>query len=101
MKRLTYTMLAFLLLTVLFSCRQSQADRYQRYLEEKDDTTFEYIQEPADSVVEAEGSESEARNEDADWADDDGLVAVPDIPQERAVRMNADDYEVKKAMSGK
>ena len=98
MKRLTYTMMAFLLLMVLASCRQSQADRYQRYLEEKNDTTFEFIEQPADSVVEAE---AEASAEGAGWADDDGLVAVPDIPKERSVNMNADDYETKKVMSGK
>lgn len=98
MKRLTYTMMAFLLLTVLSGCRQSQADRYQRYLEEKNDTTFEFIEQPADSVVEAE---AEASADGGDWADDDGLIAVPDIPKERAVNMNADDYETKKVMSGK
>ena len=47
-------MMAFLLLMVLASCRQSQADRYQRYLEEKNDTTFEYIEQPRDSVVDEE-----------------------------------------------
>lgn len=98
MKRLTYTMMAFLLLMVLSSCRQSQADRYQRYLEEKNDTTFEFIEQPADSVVEAE---AEASAEGAGWADDDGLVAVPDIPKERAINMNADDYETKKVMTGR
>ena len=98
MKRLTYTMMAFLLLMVLASCRQSQADRSQRYLEEKNDTTFEFIEQPADSVVEAE---AEASAEGAGWADDDGLVAVPDIPKERAINMNADDYETKKVMTGR
>lgn len=98
MKRLTYTMMAFLLLMVLASCRQSQADRYQRYLEEKNDTIFEFIEQPADSVVEAE---AEASAEGAGWADDDGLVAVPDIPKERAINMNADDYETKKVMTGR
>ena len=98
MKRLTYTMMAFLLLMVLASCRQSQADKYQRYLEEKNDTTFEFIEQPADSVVEAE---AEASAEGAGWADDDGLVAVPDIPKERAINMNADDYETKKVMTGR
>jgi hypothetical protein len=91
-------MMAFLLLMVLASCRQSQADRYQRYLEEKNDTTFEFIEQPADSVVEAE---AEASAEGAGWADDDGLVAVPDIPKERAINMNADDYETKKVMTGR
>ena len=101
MKRLTYTMMAFLLLMVLASCRQSQADRYQRYLEEKNDTTFEYIEQPADSVAEVVEADASAEEAGADWADDDGLVAVPDIPKERAINMNADDYETKKVMTGR
>ena len=95
MKRLTYTMMAFLLLTVLSGCRQSQADKYQRYLEEKNDTTFEYIEQTRDSVIDEDAAAVEA------ITNDDGLIAVPDIPKERAVNMNADDYETKNGMSGK
>ena len=58
------------------SCRMSQEKRYERYLEQKNDTTFEYIEQPRDSVV-------------------------PDIPKERDVNMSADDYETKKVMSGR
>ena len=94
MKRLTYTMMAFLLLTVLSGCRQSQADKYQRYLEEKNDTTFEYIEQPRDSVIDEDAAAVEA------ITNDDGLIAVPDSPKERAVNMSADDYETKKVMSG-
>lgn len=95
MKRLSYAMMAFLLLTVLASCRMTQEKRYQRYLEEKDDSTFEYIEQPRDSIVDEDAEAVGA------ITNDDGLIAVPDIPQERAVRMNADDYEVEKAMSGR
>jgi hypothetical protein len=95
MKRLTYTMMVFLLLSVLSGCRQSQADKYQRYLEERNDTTFEYIEQSRDSVIDEDAAAVEA------ITDDDGLVAVPDIPKERAVNMHADDYETKKLMSGK
>ena len=98
MNRLFYTVLAFMLLMLCASCRLSQAEKYQRYLEEKNDTTFEYINEPADSVVEAEAEEAA---DGAAGANDDGLIAVPDIPDERPINMSADDYEVKKAMSGK
>ncbi len=89
-------MLAFLLLTMLSSCRRSQADRYQRYLEDRNDSTFEYVEEPVDSLV-----QEEAGTEEASEADDEGLISVPDIPEERAINMSADDYEVKKAMSGR
>ena len=34
-------------------------------------------------------------------ADDDGLVAIPDIPDDRGVDMAANDYELKKMMMGK
>lgn len=95
MKRLSYAMMAFLLLTFLSSCRMTQEKRYQRYLEEKDDSTFEYIEQPRDSIVDEDAEAVGA------ITNDDGLIAVPDIPQERAVNMSADDYEVKKAMSGR
>ncbi len=98
MKRLTYMMMALLLMG-LIGCKRSQADRYQRYLEEKDDTTFEYIPEKTDSVAVADPAET--RSDVGDYADDDGIVAIPDIPGERPVDMSADDYEVKKAMSGR
>ena len=34
-------------------------------------------------------------------ADDDGLVALPDLPEERDVDLYANDYELKKMMMGK
>ena len=76
------------------SCRMSQEKRYERYLEQKNDTTFEYIEQARDSVVDEEAEAVSAIN-------DDGLVAVPDIPKERDVNMSADDYETKKVMSGR
>lgn len=77
------------------SCRMSQEKRYERYLEQKNDTTFEYIEQARDSVVDEEAEAVGA------ITNDDGLVAVPDIPKERDVNMNADDYEMKKVMSGR
>ena len=77
------------------SCRMSQEKRYERYLEQKNDTTFEYIEQPRDSVVDEEAEAVSA------ITNDDGLVAVPDIPKERDVNMSADDYETKKVMSGR
>ncbi len=90
---------AYILLAALFaiavSCKRSAADQYQRYLESKSDSTFEYVPEVVDSLIE-EVDQSEDLG-----ADDDGLFAIPDIPQERAINMSADDYETKKMMSGR
>ena len=36
------------------SCRMSQEKRYERYLEQKNDTTFEYIEQARDSVADEE-----------------------------------------------
>lgn len=94
MKQLTTFLGALLLLAVLAGCRRSQADRYQRYMEEVADSTFEYITPPEDSV------DIDADVEKSSWADDDGLVAVPDIPKERKVNMRASDYDVMKEMGG-
>jgi len=99
MKRLTsFGIIALLGLSVAVSigCRQkSTSEMYQRYLEEAADTTFEYIPQQSDTIpYEEEQSVGEG-------ADDDGMIAIPDIPQERSVNMSADDYEMKKMMSGR
>lgn len=78
-------------------CGNSQEARYQRYLEEvHDSNSVEFIPQVRDSV-EADGEEED------EWlgGDDDGLVAVPDIPQERRVNMNANDYDAMREFSGK
>ena len=100
MKQLPCYLGALLLLALAGGCRPGQADRYQRYMEEVADTTFEYIT-PAQDSIDADGESVKNKGEEAGWADDDGLVAVPEIPQERRVNMGADDYELKKVMSGK
>ena len=98
MKKLNFLAVGLLLLIVLGGCRRSESERFQQNMENLTDSAFEFIEQPADSVVEAE---AEASAEGAGWADDDGLVAVPDIPKERAINMNADDYETKKVMTGR
>lgn len=99
MKQLLNLFCALLLLAVLAGCRPNQAERYQRYMEDVADSTFEYVTPKQDSLS-TEG-ELESDGEDIDWADDDGLVAIPDIPQERRLRMNANSYEADKIMKGK
>ena len=84
----------FLLLLGFASCGGNQAQRlYERY--QYDSARIEFIYPDKDTVVLAE-------EEEPGWADDDeGLVTVPDIPKERRVNMSANDYELKKMMSGK
>lgn len=90
---------AALLITLMAGCRLSQEDRYQRYVEDVADSTFEYITPPADSVSLEEDLDAEV--EKGAWADDDGLVAVPDIPKERKVDMSASNYDAIREMTGK
>ena len=100
MKQLKTLLFVLLLLTAMAACRPSQSQRYERYLEDVADSTFEYITPKADSLN-ADGEPVAAEEADADWANDDGLVAVPDIPQERGVNKHANNYEVEKIMKGR
>ena len=100
MRKLIYLFVGMLVMTV-FSCRPNQAERYQRYLEDVTDTTFEYIT-PKEDSLNADGEVIVPEEEvGGGWADDDGLVAVPDIPKERRVNMNASNREVERVMTGK
>ena len=93
MKQLTYVFLTMLLLS-LFGCHRNRADRqYERFLEDSD--KMEFITPPKDSVELEDVAGSE------DWMDDGELITIPDIPQERPVNMNANSYELDKAMSGR
>ena len=92
MKKLLYYCVGMLVMAT-YSCRPNQAERYQRYLEEVNDSNsnFEYITPHADSVKINEDEETIV--EKGDWADDDGLVSVPDIPKERKVNMTGGNYD--------
>ncbi|MBQ8988478.1 MAG: hypothetical protein IJ067_02145 [Prevotella sp.] len=94
MKQLAYVFLT-LLLTSFFSCGRNRAERqYERFLEDSDRMEFITPTEDTVAVVEDE--------EEPDWMnDDDGLVSIPDIPQERSVDMGASDYELEKIMTGR
>ena len=100
MRKLIYLFVGMLVMTV-FSCRPNQAERYQRYMEDVADSTFEYIT-PKEDSLNADGELIVPEEEvGGGWADDDGLVAVPDIPKERHVNMNASNHEVERVMKGK
>ena len=94
MKRLTFLTLACFLLAFI-GCNTTADDRYQRYLEEMSDSSgVEFITPAEDSVEYVEDA-------DDPFADDDYLMTVPEIPQEREVNMNGNNYEVEKMMMGK
>ena len=86
------------MMTAFIGCKQTQADRFERYLEEANDTTIshvEFITPGADSVA--------VPADDAidPYADDDGIYTIPDIPQERDIDMNANNYELERMMMGR
>jgi hypothetical protein len=94
MKQLCYVFLALLMISVI-GCRRNRAERlYERFQE--DSGKIEFIIPPEDTVV--------LEDEDMDpakWDEEEGLMAIPDIPQERRVNMSANDYELEKMMKGK
>jgi len=96
MNKLIY--LTFLLLITCFvGCKQSEADRYERYLESlEDSTSMEFITPAEDSV-----KMDEIGAGDDVFDSDEQLITVPEIPQEREVDMNANDYDLEKVMMGK
>ena len=96
MRRLTFLTLVIVMPLTLVSCKQTADDRYQNYLEEMADTAgFEYITPEKDSI---EYVEDDGYNP---LDDGGGIVTIPDIPQERNVNMNGNNYEVEKMMMGR
>jgi hypothetical protein len=84
---------------VLFAfigCQQSAESRYQRYLEEVADTSgIEFITPEEDPVEYVEDNLGDP------FADDGGVITVPDIPQQHEVSRYGSNYEVEKVMMGK
>ena len=95
MKRLTFLTLACGLFAFI-GCRQTAEERYQRYLEEVADSSgIEFITPGEDSVEYVEEVAMDP------FADDGGVVTIPDIPQQRQVSKYGSNYEVEKMMMGK
>ena len=91
MKSLNFVVLALLLMS-FFGCNRNKAARqYERFLE--DSARIEFVTPPEDSV--------KLEGDDAFMNNDDALLEIPDIPQERPVNMRANDYELDKEISGK
>lgn len=83
MKQLLYLTLTFLILN-LTGCRRQQ--------------TIQYVRLPVDTAAVNDIPDSDSL---ILGADDDGLVAIPDIPDDRYVDEYANDYELKRMMMGK
>ena len=89
-KLLAITLFALTFLGCGGNANQRAYERYQY-----DSARIEFIYPKEDTVVLEEEQES-------DWMDDGGgLIEIPDIPKERSINMNANNYEVEKMMSGK
>ena len=97
MRRLTIMTLA-LTLTMFAGCKQTAEDRYQRYLEEVADSSsmIEFITPEADPVAPPTDD-----GEDPFADDGKGIYTIPEIPQQREVNMNANNYELERVMQGK
>ena len=102
MKRLFFLALAIVLLTMT-GCRRNQAEQqYEKYLESTEN--MEFITPKEDSVkLDADGKVTKGNaEEDVNLGgDDDGLMVIPDIPQERKINMGATNYDLEKMMSGR
>ena len=95
MKRLTFLTFVFVLFAYV-GCQQSAESRYQRYLEEVADTSgIEFITPEEDPVEYVEDNLGDP------FADDGGVITVPDIPQQHEVSRYGSNYEVEKVMMGK
>jgi hypothetical protein len=95
MKRLTFLTFVFVLFAFI-GCQQSAESRYQRYLEEVADTSgIEFITPEEDPVEYVEDNLGDP------FADDGGVITVPDIPQQHEVSRYGSNYEVEKVMMGK
>ena len=95
MKRLTFLTFVFVLFAFI-GCQQSAESRYQRYLEEVADTSgIEFITPEEDPVEYVEDNLGDP------FADDGGVITVPDIPQQHEVSRSGSNYEVEKVMMGK
>lgn len=93
MKKFSLFMLACAALTFLGCGGNTNQRLYERY--QYDSARIEFIYPKEDSVPVPE-------EEDDSWAEsDEGLMVIPDIPQERTINMRANDYDLEKEMSGR
>lgn len=95
MRRLTVLTMSLALIAIS-GCKQTADERYQRYLEEVNDTSrMEFITPEEDKVPLPDDNDIEP------FSKDEGIYTIPAIPQERSVNMGVDAYEVERVMMGK
>jgi len=87
MKKFGVFVMLILLLSTLGSCRRNKTIQYVRFV--------------PDSAAQA--ADDIPKNEDIDGFidDDEGIITIPDIPEEREVDMQASSYELERMMMGK
>ena len=95
MRRLTFLTFIWALFAFI-GCKQTAEDRYQHYLEQiADSSSIEFITPEKDPL------ENVDENEVDPFANDGGIVTIPDIPKEHNVNMVGNNYEVERMMMGK
>ena len=62
--------------------------------------TVQYVRIPVDTTTIKSNDLPTMEDVDGYIDDDEGLMELPDIPQERPVNMRSDDYELEKIMRG-
>ena len=83
----------------MFSCHRNKAEAdFERFLENKDTATMEFITPKEDPV---KLDDDINQNNNVLGGDDDGLMVIPDIPKERKVNMHSNTYELEKMMQGR
>jgi hypothetical protein len=92
MRRLIYLLLLVGLLTSV-GCRRNKTIQYVRVVEDSAAAAANDIPKASDPFEDSEGDDT--------WANDEGVMEIPEIPQERSVNMNANDYELEKMLKGR
>lgn len=88
-----------LVILMLTSCRRNKAEAdFERFVEKKDTAEMEFIT-PKEDPVKLDDDINQKNS--ALGGNDDGLVVIPDIPQERKVNMHSNTYELEKMMQGR
>ena len=89
-----------LVILMLISCRRNKAEAdFERFVEKKDTAEMEFITPKEDPVKLDDDGNINQKN--SALGGDDGLVVIPDIPQERKVNMHSNTYELEKMMQGR
>ena len=90
-----------LVILMQISCRRNKAEAdFERFVEKKDTAEMEFIT-PKEDPVKLDDDGNINQKNSALGGNDDGLLVIPDIPQERKVNMHSNTYELEKMMQGR